>query len=249
MDAMLEGVPRRRHETGGRNARSRRSSDARDRAGGPELRDHGGMQAAPMTSAAILAGGAATRLDGRDKGLEPLAGQPLVAWVLSALRAQVQEVTIVANRNREAYAGHAPTIADALPGFRGPMAGIAAALAACRTRWLLTVPVDCPRPPADLAARLEMAARHAPGRAAFVAHDGARRQPLFALYRSDLAVSAARAAQSGGGPRYWQDEIGAIEVEFPDRHSHFTNLNDPGDFIAFPAKMDEGGFQDDAGGR
>jgi molybdenum cofactor guanylyltransferase len=185
--------------------------------------------------AAILAGGAATRLGGRDKGLERFGGRPLVAWVVDALRAQVVELSIVANRNHEAYRNHATTIADALPGFRGPLAGIAAALAASAAPWLLTVPVDCPTPPPDLARRLLAVA--APGTTrgpAFVAHDGVRREPLFALYGPGLAESAARAARAGLGPRRWQDEIGAIEVDFADRRTHFTNLNEPADFIAFP---------------
>lgn len=206
------------------------------------------MQERPAICAAILAGGAATRLGGRDKGLEPLAGRPLVAWVIDALRAQVDELTIVANRNHDAYARRAHTITDTVPGFRGPLAGIAAALAANRAAWLLTVPVDCPCPPPDLVRRLFGAAtRTETGAAAFVAHDGVRRQPLFALYRSGLAESAARAALAGHGPQRWQDAIGVVDVDFVDQRTHFTNLNEPGDFLAF-AKMEQGGISDEAGG-
>jgi molybdopterin-guanine dinucleotide biosynthesis protein A len=205
------------------------------------------MQGHPAISAAILAGGAATRLGGRDKGLEPLGGRPLVDWVLDALRAQVNELMIVANRNLDAYARRAHTIVDAVPGFSGPLAGVAAALAENRADWLLTVPVDCPCPPPDLVRRLASAPQAETGGAAWVAHDGIRRQPLFALYRSGLARSAARAAQAGQGPQRWQDAIGAIEVDFVDQRTHFTNLNEPGDFLAF-ANMEYRGFSDEARG-
>ncbi len=192
---------------------------------------------------AVLAGGAARRLDGRDKGLTPLDGRPLVAWVLAApgLRsapdAAAPPLLIVANRHLDAYALHGPTIHDALPGHRGPLAGIAAALAACRTDWLLSVPVDCPLPPPDLAARLLAgAAAGAPG-AIRVAHDGERRQPLFALYARALAASAAVAAAEETGVYAWQDAVGAVEVDFADRRVHFENLNTPSDFAAFRERL------------
>ena len=51
----------------------------------------------------ILAGGRAERMGGRDKGLVPLAGRPMAAHVLAALRPQVGELIINANRNLEDY--------------------------------------------------------------------------------------------------------------------------------------------------
>lgn len=189
---------------------------------------------------AVLAGGAATRLDGRDKGLVPLDGRPLIDWVLAApgLRnasgAAAPPLLIVANRHLDAYALHGPTIHDALPGHRGPLAGIAAALAACRTDWLLSVPVDCPLPPPDLAARLLAAPADATIR---VAHDGERRQPLFALYARSLAASAAAAAAEESGVYAWQDAVSAVEVDFADRRVHFENLNTPSDFAAFRERL------------
>lgn len=187
----------------------------------------------PRITAAILAGGAGTRLGGRDKGLEPLDGLLLVEHVIGALR-DVDAVLIVANRNHDAYACHARTIADATTERRGPLAGIAAACAACETPWLLTVPVDCPQPPVDLVARLLPAALAAAVPAA-VAHDGTTRQPLFAVYRRELAESAARAAEAGQGVWAWQDAIGAHELDFSDCQQQFHNLNTPDDFAAHVA--------------
>ena len=76
----------------------------------------------------ILAGGRGTRMGGADKGLLELAGRPLVAHLLEALRPQVATVLISANRNTEVYARFGATVVpDPWPDFRGPLAGIAAA--------------------------------------------------------------------------------------------------------------------------
>jgi len=193
-------------------------------------------------TAAILAGGAGARLGGRDKGLEPLGGRALVDWVLDALEG-VDAVLVVANRNLDAYAQRAPTIGDepavAVGAFatrRGPLAGIAAALDACATPWLVTVPVDCPDPPRDLAARLLDAALAAAA-PAVVAHDGERRQPLFALYGRALHASARAAAAAEQGVQSWQDAIGVLELDFADRRQQFANLNTPEDFAAHGARL------------
>jgi molybdenum cofactor guanylyltransferase len=177
-----------------------------------------------MITAAILAGGAGSRLHGRDKGLEPLAAKPLIAHVVDALSGQANTLLICANRNLERYAEFAPVCPDAAATYGGPLAGIAAALARCETVWLLTVPVDCPQPPPDLACRLH--AQVAEARACVAR--GARREPLFALYRRELATDAAAALARDEPVWRWQETIGAIEVDFPGET--FVNLNTPDDF-------------------
>lgn len=195
----------------------------------------------PAITAAILAGGAGERLGGRDKGLEILGGRPLVAHVLAALDG-VDAFLVVANRNLERYAGHALTVSDGLADDgairrRGPQAGIAAALAACTTPWLLTVPVDCPQPPRNLAARL-LDAAIAHDAQAVVAHDGERRQPLFAVYRTGLRESAAAAGAMEQGVSAWQDAIGVIELDFAADRQQFANLNTPEEFAAHAARFE-----------
>ena len=196
---------------------------------------------APRLTVAILAGGEASRLGGRDKGLELLAGRPLIAWSVEFCRTHIAGKTqgegelalvIVANRNLDEYARHARVLTDMASGFRGPLAGVAAALDDCATPLLLTMPVDSPEPPADLAARL-LAAMDTGTTPAVVAHDGEGRQPLFALYRRDLSARAAAAAVAGQGVWQWQDAIGAREVDFADRRQQFHNLNTPEDFAAY----------------
>jgi molybdopterin-guanine dinucleotide biosynthesis protein A len=175
-------------------------------------------------TAAILAGGEGRRVDGRDKGLLPLAGELLIARVVAALRGQVHAILICTNRHAGEYAAFGGVVADATADFRGPLAGIASALAHCSTPWLLTVPVDGPDLPGDLACRLHAAALIAKADLA-VAHDGAHLQPMFALYRAHLAESAAQALERDLPAWRWQEQLGAAQADFSDAPQAFLNLN------------------------
>jgi molybdenum cofactor guanylyltransferase len=189
--------------------------------------------AMPFLTVAILAGGAASRLGGRDKGLETLDGTPLIACARAYCARSIAhdiDFVIIANRHLDEYARYGRVCADAIEGFRGPLAGVAAALEGAVAECVLTLPVDCPAPPEDLAARLVSALDQ---HKAVVAHDGERRQPLFALYRRELAASASNAAARGQGVWQWQDAIGAVEVDFADRRQQFHNLNTPEEFAAY----------------
>lgn len=85
----------------------------------------------PGITGVVLAGGLGRRMGGVDKGLQILHGRPMAAWVAERLAPQVDELLINANQNAERYAalGHR-IIADQVPGFAGPLAGLHAALSA-----------------------------------------------------------------------------------------------------------------------
>ena len=51
----------------------------------------------------VLAGGLGRRMGGLDKGLQELAGRPMIAWVIERLGPQVDELLINANQNGERY--------------------------------------------------------------------------------------------------------------------------------------------------
>jgi molybdenum cofactor guanylyltransferase len=180
-------------------------------------------------TAAILAGGEGARVGGQDKGLLPLASKPLIERVSSAMRPQAGALLICANRHHGTYATFGSVVVDALEGYPGPLAGIAAALAVCTTAWLLTVPVDCPDPPAELGSRLLFAAIGA-GTNLAVAHDGERTQPLFAIYRRELAESCSEALVRDLPVWRWQRDAGAAVVAFSDSAARFVNLNTPEEF-------------------
>ncbi|WP_257386924.1 molybdenum cofactor guanylyltransferase MobA [Tahibacter caeni] len=180
---------------------------------------------AEAVTAAVLAGGRAQRLGGIDKGLALWRGRPLIAHVAAALAGQVDEILIVANRNADEYRRYGRVCADDRAGYRGPLQGIVTALRRARSDWLLVVPVDSPEPGTDLLTRL-WRERGAAG--VVVAHDGRRRQPLFALYRR------AALAMPGDAPDMpvwaWQDCQALREVDFSDSPARFANLNTAEDF-------------------
>lgn len=183
--------------------------------------------------AAILAGGAGQRLGGVDKGLQLLAGQPLIHHVVTAIGAQVGALVIVANRNSQQYTQFAPVIADARAGHAGPLAGLAVALAYAGASYLLSVPVDCPQPPPILRSRLQQALDQYKTARCAVAFDGTRPQPLFALYRPRLADSANAALHDDSPVWRWQQDLGAIEVDLADHAGAFFNLNTAEDFARY----------------
>ena len=193
----------------------------------------------PDITAAILAGGQGARIGGRDKGLVLLGGTPLIEHVSRAIAAQAGHLLICANRNSQIYAAFGQVVPDRGSGFRGPLAGIAAALAACETPWLLTVPVDSPHPPADLAERLHAAVQGGAGADVTVASDGTRTQPLFALYRRTLASAAAAALESDLAVWRWQQDRKAVTVDFSDRADDFTNLNTEQEFRSWEQRQDD----------
>ena len=174
----------------------------------------------------ILAGGRARRMGGQDKGLLVLAGRSLVQHVYDRLAPQVGSVAISANRNPAAYRElGCPVWADTLPGYAGPLAGMLTALERIDTDWLLTVPVDSPLLPRDLAARLFAAVRDSDSPAAVVTVAG-RREPAFNLVHRDRRASLADALV-GGERRLgaWLSQQSAVPVDFTDQAPAFDNLN------------------------
>lgn len=187
------------------------------------------MSAAAGVTGLVLAGGQGSRLGGQDKGLVAWQGRPLVSHVLERLAPQVDQLIISANRNRDSYAVYGcPVVADADPGFAGPLAGILAGLAACEDTWLAAVPCDAPRLPTDLVARLlhQAVAQGAPAAVATTT-DGL--QPTFCLCRRDLAADLdawlARGEHKLGA---WLNHVGATRVAF--EAPGFANLNTAADF-------------------
>ncbi|TAM27934.1 MAG: molybdenum cofactor guanylyltransferase MobA [Paraburkholderia sp.] len=194
----------------------------------------------------VLAGGRGQRMGGADKGLQLLRGRPLAAHVLARLAPQVGALAISANRHQDVYAAlgapwHAAVLADTLPDFPGPLAGLLAGLQAAKTPWLLTAPCDSPWLPADLAARLAAAALAQDADIATVvttsatgdsAGDSAGNSagnstlhPVFALVRTSLADDLA--AFLGAGERKvraWYARHKTVEVNFADERA-FYNIN------------------------
>ena len=185
------------------------------------------MQARDLTGL-VLAGGQARRMGGVDKGLVAIAGRPMIEHVLDALRPQVGELMINANRNLERYARYGcRVLPDSQAGYLGPLAGVASALAAIRTDYLLTVPCDSPLLAPDLAAHLCEALDRQRADLA-VAHDGERQQPVFLLLPKRLGADLEDYL-AGGGRKIdlWFARHRLAEAELSHRRDSFINVNDP----------------------
>ncbi|AUH51907.1 molybdenum cofactor guanylyltransferase [Chromobacterium sp. ATCC 53434] len=184
-------------------------------------------------TALLLAGGQGARMGGVDKGWVALAGAPLAERVAARLRPQADALLISANRNRERYAALGQVVEDAAEfAGCGPLAGLEAGLAACRTRWLLSVPCDLPFLPTDLAERLLRPLR-AGDAALAVACCAGQTQPVCMALSVALLPSLRDYLRAGGRRvREWQRAGGALQVAFDDVPDAFRNINGPEELAA-----------------
>ena len=172
----------------------------------------------------ILAGGLGKRIGGA-KGLQLLRGKPLLGWVLDSVGGQSGEVLINVNGAPDDYARFGRRmIADRIPGWAGPLAGLHAALRAAQFDLVACVPCDTPFLPDDLLPRL-LAAVGADAVDAAVAVAGGKRQPTIGLYRKSV-LSGLDAYLHSGGRKVadWQDTLRLNEVVF-DNAAAFANIN------------------------
>jgi len=187
----------------------------------------------------VLAGGRATRWDGRDKGLIQVSGRPMISHVLDALAPQVGQVIINANRNLDEYRAFGlPVVTDASRDFLGPLAGIASGLAAARTEWVAITPCDSPLLAADCVGRLVSACEDDARTDIAVAHDGERIQPVFALIRRGLLEDLDAYLESGGRKiDRWYGQQRMQLVDFSDNLDNFLNINRREDRDMLEARM------------
>jgi len=141
---------------------------------------------------------------GRDKGLLDFSGVPLILHIARLLEPLVAEVTIVGSPHRYGALGRRAIPDDSdeqtqgepgKPG-RGPLAGIAAALAATHSRWNVIVACDLPYLSAAWLDWLISRALHS--RAEAVVPRTARGiEPLAAMYRRECGAPIAAALARG----------------------------------------------------
>ncbi|MCY1199492.1 Molybdenum cofactor guanylyltransferase [compost metagenome] len=184
----------------------------------------------------ILAGGQGARMDGQDKGLVPLLGEPMVAHVARRLAPQVGRLIISANRHADRYARYGEVVRDGEPelgAWQGPLLGIAAGLAAaCGEAWLVVAPCDTPFLPLDLAARLIGAAQAGQAPLAYAVSGGQRHSACMALRTSLLPALLGYLRAGDRKVGLWQSRMGGVEARFDDAPEAFVNLNTPEELAA-----------------
>ena len=145
------------------------------------------MTTYPATLGLVLAGGLARRMGGGDKALLRIGDATILERVLDRLTPQCSGVILNANGDPGRFAfTRLPVVADDVPGFAGPLAGILAGLDWAATHapgvsWIASVPGDCPFLPRDMVARLH-AARATDRQPLACARSGEWRHPVVGLW-------------------------------------------------------------------
>lgn len=185
----------------------------------------------------LLAGGLARRMGGGDKPLRTIAGRSILAHVVERLAPQCDGLVVNANGDPARFADYGlPVVADSVPDFAGPLAGILAGLdwmAAHRpqTEWLVSVAADTPFIPRDLVARLHEA-REAAKVPLACAASGSWTHPVIGLWPVSLRDDLRRALTVEDERKIdrWTARHGCASAEWPvEPVDPFFNANKPED--------------------
>lgn len=190
--------------------------------------------------AVILAGGVSRRM-GSPKSALSLGGRTMLARIIDRLHPQVASIAVNLNAEpAEAIADDLSVIADTVPGYLGPLAGVLTAMRhaaanAPEATHVVVVPTDTPFFPTDLVARLagSLTARQ---QIAVAASAGAL-HPLFALWPVTLAddLESWLTTDPKRRVRAFIERHSSVTVEFPvimtskGAFDPFFNVNTPDD--------------------
>lgn len=189
----------------------------------------------PATLGVLLAGGLARRMGGGDKGLRAVGGQSILARVIMRLANQCDGLILNANGDPARFADTGLTVvADDVPGFAGPLAGILAALdwaAANRPGigWVVSVATDSPFLPRNLVAGLHRA-RATEGTPLACARSAGQAHPVIGLWpvalRADLRL--ALTVEHIHKIDRWTARHGVAHADWPvEPADPFFNANTP----------------------
>jgi molybdenum cofactor guanylyltransferase len=175
-------------------------------------------------------------MGGGDKAALTVGGETILARVLARLSPYCDPILLNANGDPARFSRYRlAVVADSVPDFAGPLAGILAGLDwaaenAPKVEWVASAPGDCPFLPADLVPRLH-AARIAEKKALACARSGEWRHPVVGLWPLALRDDLRRAL--GGGLHKieaWTGRHGVALAEWPEQPvDPFFNVNTPDD--------------------
>ncbi|WP_373777664.1 molybdenum cofactor guanylyltransferase MobA [Glaesserella sp.] len=186
-------------------------------------------------SAVILAGGLARRLNGVEKGLQPLNGKPLINHIIERLSPQICKISLNINRLHEQYRllyPDIPSYSDELTDFQGPLSGMLSGFQHLDSEYLLFVPCDSPFLPLNLLRKLNTALTINHADIAY-AHDGERAHPTFALVHRSVAKALADYLARGERRlfHFFQSQK-SVAVDFSEQPQAFRNFNTLEDFTS-----------------
>jgi molybdopterin-guanine dinucleotide biosynthesis protein A len=188
------------------------------------------------TAAAILAGGRARRLDGRDKSRLIVEGRPIIHRQLDVLQALAGEIVIIAPERDRFADVDVPVHADVVPGL-GALGGLLTALSVTRASRVVVVGCDMPFLERALLERLvELAGGEDVDGAWVRSHRGV--EPLCACYRHEARVAVERSIREG---RLKASDLATVlrmaEVSGPELAAFgppdrlLANVNTPEDYL------------------
>ena len=193
----------------------------------------------PPTYGLVLAGGLARRMGGGDKARIKIGKSTIIDRVLATLSGQCVDIIINANGDPARFADTGcVVVADSVPDFAGPLAGILAGLDYLAAQdngieWLLSVPGDCPFLPDDMVERLHEARRKmGAGVPLACARSGEWRHPVVGLWPLALREDLRKALFDEGLHKIeiWTARHGIAIADWPDRPvDPFFNVNTPED--------------------
>lgn len=187
----------------------------------------------------ILAGGQATRMGGGDKCLLTLGRRTLLDLIVERLGPQCEGLVLNANGDPARFEQFGlPVVADSIPGFAGPLAGVLAGMdyaAAQGFDTIVTAAGDTPLLPLDLVARLQKA-RDEEGTPLAMAmtpdpERGLSRHPTFGLWPVSLRDDLRAAIKAGTSKVVaWTGPHGCAKAVFDILpFDPFFNVNTPED--------------------
>ncbi len=186
-----------------------------------------------LWTAAIVAGGPATRFEGRDKSSLRIGARSILDRQLALIRPLTDRILVVANEGDRFRDAALPVVPDLVPGTAA-LGGIYTALYAATTDYVLIVACDLP----FLNARfLRHVAACAPGFDLTIPRTADGLQPMCAMYsrtcvepiRARLAADALRVQDLAAEVR--TREIGPDEVaEYDPDGIVFFNVNSAADY-------------------
>ena len=178
----------------------------------------------------ILAGGASSRMGGKDKFLMPLNGKPILEHIIDRLRPQVDDLIINSNNPDVLKQYDLEVVPDIKAGL-GPLAGLSAALGYAKKKGfekIVTVPCDTPFIPDDF---LEMLLNK-DNQKAVVAKSSGRLHPVIGLWHvSILDEVKATLEKNNHKMMTFIIELGADEQTWDRPQDPFININTPEDLI------------------
>ena len=189
------------------------------------------------TLGVILAGGLARRMGGGDKTMRAIAGRPILDHVIERLAPQCDSLILNANGDPARFGGYGlPVVADDVPDFAGPLAGVLAALDWTALHhpaieWVVSVAADCPFLPRDLVARMQAERAMVKAELA-VAASGDQSHPVIGLWKVSLreALRHALVVEECRKIDRWTARYRLVTTQWPVTPvDPFFNANTPHD--------------------